>query len=242
MQVLLPQPAGSVQGECAEGAEPLRYPVLYLLHGWSDDETIWMRRTAIERYVEERKLVVIMPQGGLSYYQDMHSGMNYWTFLSEELPRLCRGWFPISVRREDTFAAGLSMGGYGAMRLGLAKPDAFAAVGSFSGAVDIRCLSRPQQGGERAAKNAAIFGSEGKIPETSDLFFLAREVAGQAIRPRIYQCCGTEDFLYQDNLCFRDHLRELGMEFCYEEEAGGHEWSYWDRKIERFLDWLQGGK
>lgn len=105
--VLVPQPV------------PVDCPVLWLLHGLSDDHTAWMRRTAIERYAAARNLAVVMPAVGRSFYQDMMSGPRYWSFLSEELPAIMRGFFPFSPARRRNFAAGLSMGGYGALRLAL---------------------------------------------------------------------------------------------------------------------------
>src|SRR4030095_358208 len=96
-----------------------------------------MRRTSIERYAAARNLAVIMPAVDRSFYQNMERGARYWDFLSEELPDIFRQFFPLSSKRDDTFAAGLSMGGYGALRLGLAKPEQFAAVASLSGALDL---------------------------------------------------------------------------------------------------------
>ena len=107
MNVILPQPARE------------RYRVLYLLHGMSDDHTIWCRRTSIERYVDPLGLAVVMPAVHRGYYTDMAAGYRYWTFISEELPALARSFFPLSHKREDTFVAGLSMGGYGAFKLAL---------------------------------------------------------------------------------------------------------------------------
>src|SRR6187551_1522589 len=100
--VLLPQ-------RPADSAQRVLHPTLYLLHGLSDDHTIWLRRTSIERYAAARNLAVVMPAVARSFYQDMASGPRCWTFLSEELPTLCRQWFPLSEDREDNFAAGLSM-------------------------------------------------------------------------------------------------------------------------------------
>ena len=105
MNVILPQPARE------------RYRVLYLLHGMSDDHTIWCRRTSIERYVDPLGLAVVMPAVHRGYYTDMAAGYRYWTFISEELPALARSFFPLSHKREDTFVAGLSMGGALALRL-----------------------------------------------------------------------------------------------------------------------------
>lgn len=132
MQVLLPQGAGPGQIGQAEGGGEGPYPVLYLLHGWSDDDSIWMRRTSIERYAMERGLAVVMPRGELSYYQNMASGMAFYDFIAEEVPRLCESWFPIRKDRAGTFAAGLSMGGYGAFLLGLSRPDRYVYINIIS--------------------------------------------------------------------------------------------------------------
>jgi len=224
MNVILPQ-----------GRKDRPLKTLYLLHGLSDDHTAWCRKTSIERYAEEYGLAVVMPAVNRSFYTDMAHGAKYWTFVSEELPALARSWFPLSDRREDNFAAGLSMGGYGALKLGLAHPDRFAAVASLSGAVDVDRLVREGF----AADIPNIVGDRKAVAGTDmDLFALAERVAGKADAPLLFQCCGTEDFLYEDNLRFRDRCRSLGLPLTYEDEPGTHEWGYWDRKIQRALSWL----
>ena len=119
MDVLLPQQTQGqigMEGRAAQG----KYKTMYLLHGMSDDQTIWQRRTSIERYVSSLGIAVVMPTTHLGFYTDTTYGMRYWTFLSQELPKICREFFPqMSAEREDTLAAGLSMGGYGAWKLGL---------------------------------------------------------------------------------------------------------------------------
>ncbi|WP_440912121.1 alpha/beta hydrolase, partial [Enterococcus innesii] len=111
-------------------------PVLYLLHGMNGNHSVWQRRTSIERYAAEYQLAVIMPSTDLGWYTDTTYEMKYWTFIAEELPQICHELFPqLTQKREKTFAAGLSMGGYGAVKLGLRKPDQFAAVASLSGAL-----------------------------------------------------------------------------------------------------------
>ncbi|RYD73325.1 MAG: esterase family protein, partial [Verrucomicrobiaceae bacterium] len=139
--VLLPQQTARQIGVVA-GAARTKYPALYLLHGLSDDHTIWLRRTSVERYAAERNLAVVMPAVARSFYQDMVSGPQYWSFISEELPRLMESFFPISPERNDRFAAGLSMGGYGALRLGLLHPERYAAAASLSGALDMTRRAR----------------------------------------------------------------------------------------------------
>ena len=239
--VLLPQSTtqqiGIIGGQRRE-----KYPTLYLLHGLSDDHTIWMRRTSIERYAAEYNIAVVMPAVARSFYQDMASGPRYWTFLNEELPALCQQYFPLSAAREDNFAAGLSMGGYGALRLGLARPDQFAAVASLSGALDI--TRRLREVGKPSARIdrrewMGIVGPELHAPADADLWLLASKVATSPHpKPSIYLACGTEDELIADSRTFRQHLDTVGLPLTYHEGPGAHEWGYWDAQIQRVLDWL----
>lgn len=117
MNVILPQKVKTQIGMASSGSGRKDYPVVYLLHGLSDDHTIWSRRSSIERYAAEYEVAVVMPNGERGFYTDMVEGYRYWTMLSEELPEIVCNLFPVSPRREDTFAAGLSMGGYGALKL-----------------------------------------------------------------------------------------------------------------------------
>jgi S-formylglutathione hydrolase FrmB len=239
--VLLPQPTTRQIG--VSSGEPRKlYPVLWLLHGLSDDHTIWLRRTSIERYAVAKNIAVVMPAAGRSYYQDMASGPRYWTFLTEELPQMCVAWFPLSADREHNFAAGLSMGGYGALRLALAKPDRYAAAASLSGAVDVnRRLREADKQNGRLSKDelVSIFGPALKVEGTdADLFHLSQKGAPVKNRPQLFLCCGTEDALLDDNRLMHRHLDSVHFEHVYEESSGAHEWSYWDAQIQRVLDWL----
>src|SRR4051812_23558049 len=121
MTVVLPQATSSQIGMTG-AATADDAPVLYLLHGLSDDDTIWQRRTSIERYAAPLGLAVVMPQVARSFYTDEAYGGRFWTYVSEELPALVSELFRVSTAREDTFVAGLSMGGYGALKLALRQP------------------------------------------------------------------------------------------------------------------------
>ena len=229
MNVMLPQRAYRQIGAEVQVRESC--PTLYLLHGLSDDETIWCRRTSIERYAEAYGLAVVMPAGGRSWYTDGIFG-NYFTFISEELPRICRNFFPqMSTEREKTFVAGLSMGGYGAFKCALRAPQTFGAAGSLSGAMDIY---HPDLGPEHK-----ILFEEGRLCEQDDLFLLSEKLlASDAPKPRLFQWCGTEDFLYQDNLRFRDRMIALEYpDYHFEQSEGDHNWYWWDMKIQAFLKW-----
>lgn len=238
MNVILPQPT---PGEIGRPS----YRTLYLLHGRSDDHTAWQRWTSIERYVEGLNMAVVMPAVNLSFYTDMMHGGRYWTFVSEELPALVRRIFPLSPARADNFVAGLSMGGYGAFKLALAHPERFAAAASLSGAVDIRYIvaeDGPDRDEVWLAGMRNIFGADLKkvADSENDLRTLARQAAQAEETPRLYQCCGSEDFLYQNNLGFRNFLRALPLDLTYEEGPGEHTWNYWDKMIQRALDWMVG--
>jgi len=239
MNVIIPNPSYTRYKLERVGNSKLKLPVLYLLHGLSDDHSMWLRNTSIERYVDGKNLIVVMPTVYRGFYTDMKNGPDYWTFISEELPHVVQSLFPASNKREDNFAAGLSMGGYGAFKLGLRKPDSFAAVASLSGALDILTFEdddRPLTKDEFQH----IFGSrEEASGSADDLFALAGQLKQEQREiPKLFQSCGTEDFLYSDNLHFLEHLQQLGIEVTYEEEFGAHNWNYWEKQIKRVIEWL----
>jgi S-formylglutathione hydrolase FrmB len=172
----------------------------------------------------------------------MAHGGKYFTFLAEEIPTVTRKIFPLSAERADNFVAGLSMGGYGAFKLALTHPERYAAAASLSGAVDMRESVKEHDDPENAAwleKMRDIFGDLDKFPGSQhDLFALAEKVARSKVRPRLFQYCGSEDFLYADNVRFRDFVRPLGFDYTYEETPGDHDWVYWDAMIQKVLAWL----
>lgn len=238
MEVILPQNTTAQIG--MDGVEhDGTYPVLYLLHGMSDDHSIWLRRTSIERYVSSIGIAVVMPNADLSFYTDMKVGGKYWTYISEELPAICRGFFPrISTKREDTFAAGLSMGGYGAMKLGLRCPERFGAVASLSGCLDIVSVAERRNIASDLYWQS-IFGSKDELRGSeNDLFALANKISKHNCRPSLFVCCGTEDFLYEDNQNAVAYMRSLGLDLTYRESSGGHTWEFWDHWIGEILAWL----
>ena len=237
MNVILPQQSTTQIG-MAGGTSKTQYPVLYLLHGLSDDHSIWGRRTSIERYVAGMNLAVVMPNVHRSFYADMKNGGRYWEFISEELPQIVKSFFPVSSRREDTFAAGLSMGGYGAFKLALRCPEKFAAAASLSGAADIYGFWSEKDDFDKDMN--LIFGTKEEFLDSeNDLFKLSLELkeSGRNI-PMLFQACGTEDFLYDGNLKFRDHLSKLGYDLHYQESPGTHCWDFWDDNIQDVLKWL----
>jgi len=239
MMVILPQ-ATTKQIGLAGTVAASKHPTLYLLHGMSDDHTTWVRRTSVERYVAPLGLAVVMPAVHRSFYADMAQGYWYWTFMSQELPALARAFFPLSEVREENFVAGLSMGGYGAFKLAFSYPEHYAAAASLSGALDIVATFRNLRDPDLRADRRLIFGELSTIEGgTHDLFALARQLAGSATaKPRLYQCCGTGDPLYESNVRAKGYFQSLGLDVTYEEGSGEHEWGYWDQQIQRVLAWL----
>ncbi len=238
INVILPQKTKSEM--IAEGNySTKKLPVLFLLHGLCGDHTSIFRFSSFERYVAAYGLAVVAPNVHRSFYTDMTSGGNYWSFVSEELPRIARAFFPLSDAREYNFVAGISMGGYGALKLAMRCPDQYAAAASISGVVDIvNIINNFKILNKKEWEN--IFGELEKVEGSeNDLFHLVSGLAaGKGLKPKLYQCCGTEDYLYNSNIKFRDICKMLPVDLTYEEEKGTHEWSYWERKIQSVLQWL----
>ena len=211
-------------------SEPAR--TLYLLHGLSDDHTNWMRNSSIERYANNYGIAVIMPNAARSFYTDMANGRKYYTFIAQELIQTVHKLFHLSDKREDRFITGLSMGGYGAYRIALKNPDKFCAAGSLSGALDSGRLTRAD---DWARDRYLILGDTTDITGTDlALQFLINEIIRTgAPKPRLYQACGTEDFLYDANIAFRDFMQGKGFDYLYEEGPGAHTWEFWDAYIQK---------
>lgn len=236
MTVILPQATSAqigLQGLAAPGPPK----VLYLLHGLSDDDTIWLRRTSIERYVAPLSLAVVMPQVHRSFYTDQKYGGKYWTFLTQELPALVAQFFAVSDRPQDTYVAGLSMGGYGALKWALRHPDRFAAAASLSGALDAALLQRE---GGRPALMDVTFGDRPVSGTDDDLLHLM-DAADPARVPRLYLCCGSQDELVEHTRRLADRATGRGLDVTCRIGPGEHEWGYWDNQIREVLDWLVTG-
>lgn len=213
---------------------PERLPVLYLLHGMSDDDSTWTRRTSIERYVEDRGIAVVMPAAHRSFYVDQAEGYPYWTHIAEEVPSKMTAFFPISRKREETFVAGLSMGGYGAIKLALRHPDRFAAAASLSGALN--AARRPDRHPEEWHRT---FGSSTLAVANSDDLLALLASAEPSQLPRLFAWCGLQDWILDDSRTFKDSCRTAGVSITYEESDGDHDWAAWDQQIQRVLEWLE---
>lgn len=238
MKVIIPDTFGPLKDQ--EG----RFPVMYLLHGYTDDYTRWTRMTSIERYANDYGIAVIMPDAGKSFYTDMAYGDPYLTYITSEIPAMIQNWFNLTQDPKYTFVAGLSMGGYGALKLALTYPERYKSVASFSGALlaaQTAAYVFPE-GTEPWMKRLEkdirlVFSDVTKVVGTDDdllhLAFLAKHT--QVDLPELYISCGTEDFLLNNTELFCQALDELQMPYHYYEEPAVHEWGFWDREIKRFM-------
>lgn len=218
-----------------------KFPVVYLLHGAYGDYSDWQRFTSIEKHAQKYHLAVVMASAGNSFYHDMERGQNYRTFFTEELPEFITNMFPVSRAREQTFTAGLSMGGYGAWYLAMTKPGQYAAAASLSGALDIAALRKKIKEGMIAGPFPweDIFKDPDNLEgTTSDLFVQFKKCREKEMIPKLYQACGTEDFLYEINQGAKQKLEALGADITYEEGSGIHDWNFWDTYIQKVFKWL----
>lgn len=206
------------------------YPVLYLLHGLSDNHSAWSRRTKLDLYAEETGIAIVMPEVQRGFYQNMAYGLPYFEYIAEELPRICQKLFRVTDDPVHTFVAGLSMGGYGAMRCALTYPERYGAAACSSAVTDFRHFIEDNPCGLGQAEVTALCGDG--VAADEDLFAL---VGAKKAFPPLYQVCGESDFLIEDNRRFHQHMEVLGVPHAYEEWAGAHEWRFWDTAIEKFL-------
>lgn len=210
------------------------FATFYLLHGLSDDHTIWLRRTSIERYVSNMPLIVVMPDGGRGFYCDAKEGMAWETSLVGDLIGYVDTMLPTKAERASRCIGGLSMGGYGAVKLALKYPDLFCSAVSHSGA--LRFANRPFPTQPENAWNAEFARIVGENPlgGSDDIFALSEKLA-PAKRPAVRIDCGMEDRLLEDNRACHAHLEKVGYPHEYAEFPGAHDWAYWDIHIQEAL-------
>jgi len=227
--------------DLAHGGEALKErKVLYLLHGLSDDASAWPRYTNIEIIAREHGLVVVMPSAGRSFYADMANGQAYFSYITEELPAWLAATFRISSARENTYIAGLSMGGYGAFKAAFLRPDLYTAACSLSGVLALNALLAPPDKIENQAlmhEFDLLFGGLQNLPGSLNdpMTWLKNAAEGSTPLPRLFAACGLEDDLLPLNRLFVHTAAKVGVPLDYHEEPGKHDWIFWQRQIEKFI-------
>lgn len=238
------------------GRDPLprRFPTLYLLHGTSQDESEWLRFTGIERYANQKGIAVVMPSGQLSAYTDMVYGERWMTYLAEELPQRLERLFPLSGSGRERFLCGLSMGGYGAAKIGLTFPRRYRAIGSLSNGNHAYKRVLDAAPGRADAMPGDIVNQrhwlcwglgpgQSPVDTPHDLYALAKaNLPAAGPLPALFHMVGTADRNLKSARHMRDFFRSLPDDpyryTYFEQEMGDHTWQEWDRWIEIFLQWL----
>lgn len=195
-----------------------RYPVLYLLHGWGNNHATWNAYTNIELFAEEQNIAVVMMSGENGFYVDYDSDNKYYTFIENELKDFVCGMFPVSDRPEDSYLAGLSMGGRGALMSGLLNPDKYRMIGAFSSPIemDIPFVEKEKQ-------------------NKFNLYSILNKIKNNKITD-IYLACGEKDPFYEENRKFAQYLKDRGINTKWVSSPEyGHEWRFWDSIIEKFM-------
>jgi putative lysine transport system ATP-binding protein len=230
----------------AENAEAAG--VITLLHGFSGSGDDWVQLSAAGRYAYNNGYILVCPSCDNSFYNDMRCGPPWYTILTRYLPVRLAQIFKIPRAREINYIAGLSMGGYGALRTAFLNPGCYAAAGSFSGALDIKRLVEIYAGSKDARPLFTnIFGGDLSVPDDADLLKLAPKAAADpsARRLRLFISCGRQDNLihqvYAQNQNFLSAVRGLPLDITYREWDGSHEWDFFDASLAQFISFIRGG-
>ena len=215
--------------------------VLYLLHGLSDDGSVWVRYSSIENTARDYGLVVVMPSVGRSFYANQPDGQHYYSYLAEELPAYLQAVFGLSPARENTLIAGLSMGGYGAMKMAFNFPERYAAAASFSGMLSLEFLRRYPDD-PRNKMFEYVFGELASLhgSQHDPLTWLRQATSNPSALPRLYASCGRQDDLYPLNQLFWGTCQQLGIPVETYEEDAMHDWHFWEKEIKHFLKLVLG--
>lgn len=220
------------------------FPVLYLLHGGAEDSRTWLYRSNIERYALERGLCVVMPDASMSYYTDLPSGERYLSYICRELPEMMNAMFRIPGGREKNFIGGASIGGYGALKCAIARPDQYAGCIALSPLADLnRIIVREcNETGSRRAFWKSICGEDMRMESNVDLFHMFEEAGDRLMTsfPKVYFACGKRDEVFDDNLRLREALNTYRVDFTFEQADAGHDWDFWDVALQRSFDVMFG--
>lgn len=251
LNVIIPTPEGD--DDMLGGTMPAyfeegkKYQVLYLLHGTCGDCYDWLIKTNAERLAQKYNVALVMPSCQNNFFLNMLSGPKYTDFLAKELPEFICGLLPVSKKREDTFIAGLSMGGYGAWHIALSAPERFGAAASLSGALDFPrgdLLENAMASGmDDIWPFKAMWGhrTTEDLVKDPNIHLIARmeQLLNEGVElPVFFSTVGTEDFTYGWNVSFRDKMKEMGIPLAWTEGPGSHNWFYWNEHLVDVLEWL----
>jgi putative tributyrin esterase len=219
------------------------YPAIYLLHGLTGHYNNWGDETALEEFTKSYDYVFVMPEGDNGWYSDgvKNETDKYESYIIRELIPEIEKKFRVKNSRDSRVIAGLSMGGYGALKFGMKYPDKFVLAGSFSGALNAAELQVKDFANWKTLVDSieAAFGeADSDSRKANDLFGLVRTQTDESKRklPFLYLDCGTEDFLIGVNQNFARLLFEKKIPHEYRQLPGKHDWKFWESQIREFLE------
>lgn len=216
-----------------------RYRALYLLHGLTGDYMDWSTRTDLAAIARGLQLVIVMPDGENAWYTNAADrGPRFEDYIADDLVKDVESKYRVIRSRYGRAIAGLSMGGYGALKIGLKRPGTFAAAGGFSSALGVTDPKFDDSMTAYKEQLYRIYGPAGSETRTANDILAIAEKAVPARAPALYLDCGTEDGLLDSNRELAAALKKRGLAYEYHEVPGAHTWEYWNRRVEIFLPWL----
>ena len=213
-----------------------RLPVLYLLHGGTENATTWLRETNLEAISQRFNMFTVSVEGMSSAYVDMYHGGKYFTHLTQELPDLISSRFPVSSKREDTLISGFSMGGQGALRAAFRCPEKFAACIAISGARDMIPLFEKWTTMEGGPDLSGVVDALGPIDNLrgseNDIVALAsRAVIYSQALPDFYLACGNDDYAVELSDAYHQYLNSIGLPHAYFKAPGIHNYAFAEQAL-----------
>lgn len=224
------------------------YKVAYLLHGICGNSSTWLDYSMLAVYANYGNTIYVMPDGGRSFYTDMKLGFSYFTYITEELPEICKSIFNIASEPKNTAILGASMGGFGALRCGLSRPDLYGMCGAFSSP----CLflkegmeyqrensSNPEfiaRYGKKTIEDFVLaFGESLEWNPEDEILELIKQQKKEPNQPRVFMACGTEDMFHEDHLRFKKEVECIGYSLVYEEWEGNHDFVFFNEALKRAI-------
>ena len=222
-----------------DSSRPLK--TLFHLHGYTGKAENWLSDEMVRKY----NVAVVSPNGENSFYLNgLSSGHDFASMVGEELVDYVRKTFGIAQRPEDTYIMGISMGGFGALRTALAYPEVFGKAAGLSSALIVHDIAHMKEGDSNPMANyfyyRECFGDLETVEESrNNPETLVKELkaAGKKL-PEIYMCCGTEDFLIENNRAFHRFLQEQDVPHQYHESPGVHDVKFWDEYVPKAVEWM----
>lgn len=219
---------------------PQPYKTLYLLHGLYGSDDIFLANTSIQKFAEDYGIAIVISCGENSFYVDHEKSHRFYgEYVGQELLDITRNIFPLSDKREDTYIAGFSMGGYGAIRNGLKYSQNFSKIGMISAALiteDIVNYTDDSNVLRSRDFYESIFGDLDNIKNSDkDPKYLIENCENI---PDIYMACGDNDFLLEKNVDFYEYLKSKNIDAEFIQAPGEHTWEFCDKYIKEFIKTL----